>query len=42
MASDFDMRPHQEMWHRFTRLMFWSAAVSAVVLALMGLTLTGG
>jgi len=39
MAADFDIKPHQEQWRAFTKLMIYSVIGSVVVLALMALFL---
>ena len=39
MASDFDIKPHQDQWRAFTRLMTYSAIGCVVVLGLMALLL---
>jgi len=39
MAANFDIKPHQDQWRAFTKLMTYSAAASVVVLGLMALLL---
>ena len=39
MASNFDLKPHQEQWRAFTKIMAYSAAGCVVVLVLMALLL---
>jgi len=39
MAADFDIKPHQDQWRAFTRLMTYSVVGSVVVLGLMALAL---
>ena len=39
MATDFDIKPHQEQWRAFVKIMTYSAAGCVVVLALMALLL---
>ena len=39
MADDFDMQPHEATWHRFTRLMMYSAVLIALALILMAIFL---
>ena len=34
-----DVRPHQDMWKNFTRLMTWSVAISVIILVLMAVFL---
>ncbi len=40
-ASNFDMRPQEEMWANFNRLAKWLVIVSIIVLAGMAMFLTG-
>lgn len=35
----FDLRPHEEMWHSFVKLTFYSIGAIVVTLALMALFL---
>ncbi len=37
MADQFDMTSHLEMWHDFTRLLFFGAAGVVAVLVLLAL-----
>jgi len=39
MAANFDMKPHQEQWRAFTKLLTYSVVASVVVLGLMALLL---
>jgi hypothetical protein len=39
MASNFDLKPHQEQWRAFTKIMTYSAAGCVAVLVLMALLL---
>ncbi len=40
MADNFDLRPHQETWNGFCKLMLYSSIGVVVVLVLMALFLT--
>lgn len=40
-ASNFDMRPQEEMWANFNRLAKWMIILSIIVLAGMAMFLTG-
>jgi len=39
MADSFDLRPHQDTWGKFCRLMKWSTIGIVVVLVLLALFL---
>ena len=39
MATNFDVKPHAEMWHSFINLFFKGAISVAIILALMALFL---
>jgi hypothetical protein len=39
MASDFDLKPHQEQWHSFVKIMTYSVIGCVAVLVLMALFL---
>jgi LPS O-antigen subunit length determinant protein (WzzB/FepE family) len=39
MTTDSELQTHQQMWHNFVKLMGFSAAAIAVLLALMALFL---
>jgi len=39
MAADFDMKPHEQTWAGFTKLMTYSSIGVVIVLVLMALTL---
>ena len=39
MAAEFDIKPHQEQWRAFVKLMTYSVIGSIVILGLMALLL---
>ena len=39
MADDFNMRPHDEMWQGFTKLLVYSSVGVALLLILMAIFL---
>ncbi len=40
MAAKQDLKPHQDMWANFVKLIAYSTAAAAIILALMALFLT--
>lgn len=40
MAAKQDLKPHQDMWTNFVKLIAYSTAAAAIILALMALFLT--
>lgn len=39
MATNFDLKPHQDQWHTFIRIMTFSVAGAVTILALMAIFL---
>jgi hypothetical protein len=39
MAADFNIKPHEDQWRAFTKLMTYSVIAGVVILGLMALTL---
>ncbi len=39
MAADFDIKPHDQMWRDFTRLMTFGAGGVAIILIFLALIL---
>ncbi len=40
--SNYDMRPHDEMWANFGRLAKWTIVACLIIVGFMAIFLTGG